>query len=350
MGKSITFTLTLPSLPELPALPDDPWVWAEALGWLVLVLLLLRVLSQLSAIYALLRPHAAKPPALLEMPALLLRKARLVLYGACFLVLSKDKVTSKQLKKAPDAAHATGPVEKKVRLVFIRHGESMWNYAFNRGFKPSFLWRWLETTLYELYLLPLEDSAYAAQLVGAQFGGAILPRNSAAQFLRHLRRPARHARRYLDSPLSSLGLEQCAELKDFFAAPCVDDGAKADYDEIVSGVADGRLLVVASPLRRAVATVAIGLADRLKRTQEPILLHSSCQEISRNFDTMAIAPPRRAPPLHGAAELESKLNIDGSEHRGNKSLAFTGIKRCAPRHAAASARRRRPPAHRPAAR
>jgi hypothetical protein len=81
--------------------------------------------------------------------------------------------------------------------------------------------------------------------------------------------------------------------------------------------------------------VAIGLADRLKRTQEPILLHSSCQEISRNFDTMAIAPPRRAPPLHGAAELESKLNIDGSEHRGNKSLAFTGIKRCAPRHAAA---------------
>jgi len=84
--------------------------------------------------------------------------------------------------------------------------------------------------------------------------------------------------------------------------------------------------------------VAIGLADRLKRTQEPILLHSSCQEISRNFDTMAIAPPRRAPPLHGAAELESKLNIDGSEHRGNKSLAFTGIKRCAPRHAAAPAR------------
>ena len=163
-----------------------------------------------------------------------------------------------------------------------------------------------------------------------------------------LRRPARHARRYLDSPLSSLGLEQCAELKDFFAAPCVDDGAKADYDEIVSGAADGRLLVVASPLRRAVATVAIGLADRLKRTQEPILLHSSCQEISRNFDTMAIAPPRRAPPLHGAAELESKLNIDGSEHRGNKSLAFTGIKRCAPRRrrppAAPRARRRRPPA------
>ena len=200
MGKSITFTLTLPSLPELPALPDDPWVWAEALGWLVLVLLLLRVLSQLSAIYALLRPHAAKPPALLEMPALLLRKARLVLYGACFLVLSKDKVTSKQLKKAPDAAHATGPVEKKVRLVFIRHGESMWNYAFNRGFKPSFLWRWLETTLYELYLLPLEDSAYAAQLFGAQFGGAqfgdAILRNNLPQFsCAILRRPPRHARR-----------------------------------------------------------------------------------------------------------------------------------------------------------
>ena len=89
-----------------------------------------------------------------------------------------------------EGPHATGPVEKKVRLVFIRHGESMWNYAFNRGFKPSFLWRWLETTLYELYLLPLEDSAYAAQLVGAQFGGAqfgairrrAIRRNSAAQF------------------------------------------------------------------------------------------------------------------------------------------------------------------------
>ena len=64
---------------------------------------------------------------------------------------------------------------------------------------------------------------------------------------------------------------------------------------------------------------------------------------------MAIAPPRRAPPLHGAAELESKLNIDGSEHRGNKSLAFTGIKRCAPRHAAAPARPPPPTARRPPA-
>jgi len=118
-------------------------------------------------------------------------------------------VTKGQLARAPDAADATGPVGKTVRLVFIRHGESMWNYAFNRGFKPSFLYRWLKTTLYELYLLPLEDSAY------------------------------------LDSPLSGLGLEQCQELKNFFAEPCTDVAAQADYDTIVNGVADGRTLIVA---------------------------------------------------------------------------------------------------------
>ena len=233
-----------------------------------------------------------------------------------------------------------------MRLVFIRHGESMWNYAFNRGFKPSFLWRWLETTLYELYLLPLEDSAYAAQLFGtqfgAQFGDAIL-RNNLPQFsCAILRRPARHARRYLDSPLSSLGLEQCAELKDFFAAPCVDDGAKADYDEIVSGAADGRLLVVASPLRRAVATVAIGLADRLKRTQEPILLPRAAR---KSRATLIRWRSRRR-----AARRRSTARPSSSRSSTSTARSTAATSR-SPSPASSGARRdrRRPPPRRPPA-
>jgi hypothetical protein len=58
---------------------------------------------------------------------------------------------------------------------------------------------------------------------------------------------------------------------------------------------EGSSIVVSSQLRRAVSTVAVALKDRLQRSHEAILLHSSCQEISRNFDTLSIARARGWP-------------------------------------------------------
>lgn len=153
----------------------------QLLALLLLLVLLVLVAAKLTGIHALLLPDAP-PPSLAEVPRMLARKVRLVTYGGAFLFFSKDKVSSKQLRAA-QTDDDLGRVEREVRVLFVRHGESMWNYVFNRGFKPSFLWRWLKTTLRELYLLPYDDSAY------------------------------------LDSPLSDLGVQQCQLLRAFLRKP-----------------------------------------------------------------------------------------------------------------------------------
>ena len=65
-------------------------------------------------------------------------------------------MSKKDLKRARDgtglASAATS--ERQIRIIFVRHGESVWNYVFNRGFGPSFLVRLLRVTLYELCVPP----------------------------------------------------------------------------------------------------------------------------------------------------------------------------------------------------
>jgi len=134
----------------------------ELLAWALLILVLLRALVSLEQIYSLLRPDAPSPPPLSGVPRVLLRKAALTLKGAVYLVLSRDKVSSSALRRtidpaelepsrvtreaaplpapprrglprgaaAPDAARRARP---QVRLIFVRHGESVWNLVFNRG-------------------------------------------------------------------------------------------------------------------------------------------------------------------------------------------------------------------------
>ena len=119
----------------------------ELLAWVVLLCLLFRVLAKLTDIYALIRPDAPAPPSLLMMPRLMLRKGMFTLYGAIYLLLSKDKIGKSQLARAPDADEIASRVDSEVRIIFIRHGESMWNLVFNRGFGPSFLVRLVKAVL-----------------------------------------------------------------------------------------------------------------------------------------------------------------------------------------------------------
>jgi len=163
----------------------------------------------------------------------------------------------------------------------------VWNMVFNRGFGPSFPWRLLKTAVHELFLLPLADSAF------------------------------------IDSPLSDRGYQQCLELQTFLGGKCPDAAAQADFSALASG--EGTTLIVSSQLRRAVSTVVVALSDRLRRSGEAVLLHSSCQEISRNFDTLSVAGPYEAPALDYGAEVGAKL--DASSNRGNKSLKFRGMQR-----------------------
>mmetsp|Transcript_24504 Transcript_24504/g.78766 ORF Transcript_24504/g.78766 Transcript_24504/m.78766 type:complete len:346 (-) Transcript_24504:326-1363(-) len=256
----------------------------ELLAWALLILVLLRALASLEQIYSLLRPDAPPPPPLSGVPRVLLRKAALTLKGAVYLVLSRDKVSSSALRRTIDPAELEpSRVTREVRLIFVRHGESVWNLVFNRGFGLSFPWRLLSTLLHELLLVPVDDSAF------------------------------------LDSPLSPLGLQQCGQLATFLAQPCVVGGvAERDHRALTT---PGGALLVSSQLRRAVGTLGLALRSRLAASDEPVLLHSSLQEISRNFDTQSLACTGGAPPL------DTPLRMDGSTNGGNKSLSFTGMRR-----------------------
>lgn len=58
-------------------------------------------------------------------------------------------------------------------------------------------------------------------------------------------------------------------------------------------------IIISSNLRRALSTVAIGLKSRLQRTGERIVIHSTCQEISRNIDCMALSEAGAIPHMDG---------------------------------------------------
>jgi broad specificity phosphatase PhoE len=130
----------------------------------------------------------------------------------------------------------------------------------------------------------------------------------------------------MDSPLSARGLEQCERLQAFLRTPCVDARAKPDFDALTAG--EGYSLIVSSQLRRAASTVAIALSDRISRSRESIVLASSLQEISRNFDTLGLAPAAEAPKRDATLELRAPATkFDPSANGGNKSFSFDGMAR-----------------------
>ena len=108
----------------------------EVLAWILLLLLLLRIFSKLTDLHTLLFSDAPPPPRVLRVPAVLLRKAWVFAHGIVYLFLSGDKVSSARLKGHPNADELEN-VTKEVRIIFVRHGESIWNLVFNRGKKSS---------------------------------------------------------------------------------------------------------------------------------------------------------------------------------------------------------------------
>jgi hypothetical protein len=96
----------------------------------------------------------------------------------------------------------------------------------------------------------------------------------------------------------------------------------------------GNSIVVASTLRRAVATTTLALWPRLERTGEKVHLLSFCQEISRNVDTASLSPKGTVAdlPFNRVAPhcSESKCNagvFNATMNQGNKSLGYRGKQR-----------------------
>ena len=86
-------------------------------------------------------------------------------------------------------------------------------------------------------------------------------------------------------------------------------------------------MLVSSPLRRAASTVSLALGERLHRSAEPVRVHSACQEISRNVDTMGLATAAHDDCDAVLATDGVPTRFDASDHAGNKTLALRGIRR-----------------------
>jgi broad specificity phosphatase PhoE len=134
---------------------------------------------------------------------------------------------------------------------------------------------------------------------------------------------------FVDSPLSSTGASQAAALSVFLNTPKTEkDGlSKAETEaHALVRAAPGAppSVVVASNLRRAIATAGIGLAERLRRTGESVHVLTPLQEISPNIDALSITPAFTSPVLPGLG-----LRCESGGNTGNKPLRGTGAPRLA---------------------
>ncbi|CEM20141.1 unnamed protein product [Vitrella brassicaformis CCMP3155] len=266
-------------------------------------------LSFLNRFIALLRVYVK---VLRQMLQVFLFKAYHVAYAVAFMLLSAEG-KSKPKKVAPlmDGAAEPQKVESKT-MIFFRHGESQWNYCFNRGFfNLSFPFRLLSSLYYEFILGFHLDSVF------------------------------------VDAPLSELGIRQSCEVRDFLtkggtpASPAtgVDGWTPLALDEtivpILKGTGGPPSVLVASNLRRALSTTLISFGERLSRSNEKILIHSALQEHTRNIDGISLAFPGDAPPT---SLLESSLEalgvrnlyltrLDASLNHGNKPIRSRVTKR-----------------------
>jgi broad specificity phosphatase PhoE len=187
-------------------------------------------------------------------------------------------------------------------VVFIRHGESLWNVVFNGSKNPIF------------FIGRLVKSA--AVEVGLMMGNS-----GESQFY--------------DSALSGLGLTQAVSLKGHLESEIgkTESDKHAFFHRLLRGDTKEAALLVSSNLRRALTTAALVLQNRLTKNEEQIVLHPALQEISGNPDALSAMPPFASPPLsmfekstpHGPylAKIYSK-QLDASLNSGNKAAASNG--------------------------
>jgi len=303
MEESLRAAATHPSvdrvLKEAAASPSVKAFGMMVLGreeWLPLELLMV-ILALLVIVYSILISFIAK--------------ARFALWALFYFFLSADKKTTKPTD-APFDFKAPGC--KRVKIVFIRHGESEWNYIFNKGPVLVRPFRLAVALVKEALMFFRQDSLF------------------------------------IDSPLSSTGIQQAWDLLTFLASQplgCLEEGdhlrpieqlEDADIVSIMRNDA-GSSVMASSILRRAISTGLISLSPRLLKTShdDKMVLMTSLQEMGRNIDTLTLTPKGELPVvpaveagLKNMGDLMSDFygsRLDIVNHTGNKSLKQKTIKR-----------------------
>ena len=231
----------------------------------------------------------------------IIRKIILYMEGIWFMITSKDnKKLGPKYNPCPDKLLSQGIKKTTKRIVFLRHGESDWNDIFNKGINPSMLFRLFYGFFRETMMMVTMDSIF------------------------------------LDSPLNADGFQQAKELNAFLdkePLPTASESEKIIFNAISGTNTNMSSVIVASNLRRAIATTTVAFWSRLMRSKEQIMILSCLQEISRNVDTKALAPRSALPDLSRIAEyiehgeFVPESLYDPSGNTGNKTSYFNGVRR-----------------------
>lgn len=242
--------------------------------------------------------------AVLSNPAAALRKGQLFVWTLHYLIRCNDKKW--KISDAHIEEHVGKVVDKKT-IIFVRHGESLWNETFNKGdrsvndFVVGFVPNLIKAATYEWYFWvsgACEESWF------------------------------------YDSPLSAKGIEQAYSIQRDFC----QNAYLTPKEETMKNIClqQTNTILVSSNLRRAIATIAIGFqdrwaAERKQSTKDHIQIWTCLQEISRNPDALSITP------AHGtvaAAETDPAFmkefcqqHCDTEHHYGNKALNGNGLMR-----------------------
>ncbi|EPY35538.1 hypothetical protein STCU_01136 [Strigomonas culicis] len=175
-------------------------------------------------------------------------KVALYAEGTKFFIRSKDLPTSfkgsNYLRMETTGPYTNG--RRTIRVVFVRHGQSVWNSIFNsiNGGWPARVVKAVVRETVDFFTDPFDSVM-------------------------------------IDSPLSSKGVKEANELADFFRGA----KGKVSFDPATS-------VVVVSNLRRAMETALVGAGPRLAVTRERMTVDSSLQEGSRNIDAQTLSTER----------------------------------------------------------
>lgn len=167
--------------------------------------------------------------------------------------------------------------QRVIRVVFIRHGQSVWNSLFNT---------------YGLF--------WPLRVVKAIF----------LEIVYFFKDPFNSV--FIDSPLTSKGIKEAQELAQFLRM----SKGKISFDPNNS-------LVVCSNLRRAMETAVICMSSRIAVTKEKIVVDSSLQEASRNIDAQTLSTERGKIVFYKIAGLNTPQQVsatfDARLNAGNKT-------------------------------
>lgn len=175
-------------------------------------------------------------------------KAQVYAHGGRFMFQAKDLPTTfrgTNYMRMDAVGNYTGG-KRTIRIVFIRHGQSVWNSLFN-SFNFGLPSRMVKATIREF-----------TDFFTNPFASCII-----------------------DSPLSSKGKKEAVDLASFMRTA----KTKISFDPAVS-------VVVSSNLRRAMETALVGMDPRISTTAERIVMDSTLQEGSQNIDAQSFSTER----------------------------------------------------------